>query len=189
MPTWLIDPPFIVYLVLGTVAIIFGALWLREPSRGNLVRFAVGAGLLVLVGLIDLLVESPREAAVRKIKAMAAASQSKKSSEFGQYVSDSFRYHNLDKGGLISRVVSAEGQPDFQGVIVSDFDRQYVKMLDENRVQVGFVVKPIGYPILGYFVLADFRKDPDGEWRLATFELYDKSAKDLQTPVNAPGLD
>src|SRR5262245_49521741 len=121
MPTALSDPSPTLYIVLGVVAVILAALWVRKPSRGNLIQFAIGAVVLLLVFLIDTMVESPREQSVRKMQEMAAATQNRRMDEAFRHLSDSFNYNGITKSALREKARWAEGQSSFQGVSVTGF--------------------------------------------------------------------
>ena len=112
MPTILSDPPPILYILLGTAAIILAAVWARFRTTKLLTAFAGVAGLLLLLFLIDRFVESPREQAVRKMKELAAATQSRRMDEAFRHISESFNYHGMSKSALRDRGRSCEVPPD-----------------------------------------------------------------------------
>jgi hypothetical protein len=172
MPTALSDPSPTLYLVLGVVTVIFGAIALRRQRRSDVINFLIPAALLVALFVIDRLFESPREAAVRKIQEMGTASRDRKYDDLFRHVSDSFKYRSLDKKGLRDRARQAEAM-GFGGIAEYDLARSGFKSIDDNTVEQGFRVKHTGQPELHFYVVATFKKDPDGEWRITTFKLYD----------------
>jgi hypothetical protein len=185
MPTALSDPTTTFYVILGAITVIFGAIALRRQKRSDLINFAIPAVALVALFVIDRMVESPREQAVRKIQEMGTASRDKKFDELFKHVSDSFKHKSLDKKGLRELANSAEGR-GFGGIAEYDLARSGFKEIDANTIEQGFRVKHNGTPELHFYVYATFKKEADGEWRLTTFELADpvnvKDKKDLPVP-------
>jgi hypothetical protein len=172
MPDFLADPSFTLYVVLGAMVVVLGAIALRRQKRADLITFGIGAVVLLAVFLIDRAVESPRETAVRKIQEMGAASRAKKHDDLFKHVSEAFKYRTLDKKGLQDRARTAEAI-GFGGIAEYDLARSGFKQIDDTTVEQGFRVKHTGYPELHFYVVGTFKKDPDGEWRLVTFKLFD----------------
>ena len=188
MPFWLSDPSISVYLICGVLLIIFGALWLREPSRKGLIRLVIAVIPLVVVLLCDMLFESPREEAVRRMKAMADATVSRNHTELASHVSESFQFKGLDKRAIIAKAKQAETMSEWQGANVWDFDRSEAKYVDAKTVQIGFLVAGIGYSTPPFWCIATFKKDADGQFRLATFTFYNAMQKDKSSEMTIPGL-
>src|SRR5262249_25495090 len=61
MPTVLSDPSPTLYVILGALVIIFGAIAARRQKRSDVINFAIPAVLLLALFLIDRAFESPRE--------------------------------------------------------------------------------------------------------------------------------
>jgi hypothetical protein len=172
MPTFLSDPSPALYVVLGVAVLVTGVLLAKRQKRSDLINFAIPAAALLAVVVIDYLVESPREAAVRKVQEMGKASRDKKYDDVLKHVSESFKYRSLDKKGLRDRALQAEAM-GFGGVSEYDLARSGFKEVDANTIEQGFRVKHNGTPELHFYVIATFKKDQDGEWRLTTFKLLD----------------
>jgi hypothetical protein len=172
MPDFLADPTTTMYVVLGAMVVVLGAMALRRQKRSDVITFVIGAVLLLALFLIDRAVESPRESAVRKIQEMGAASRAKKHDDLFKHVSESFKYRTLDKKGLQERARQAESI-GFGGIAEYDLARSGCRRIDDTTVEQGFRVKHTGYPELHFYVVGTFKKDADGEWRLTTFKLFD----------------
>jgi hypothetical protein len=185
MPTALSDPSTALYAVLGVAVLVLGAVALRRQRRSDVINFAIPAAALLALFLIDRAVESPRETAVRKIQEMGTASRDKKVDDLFKHVSDQFKYKSLDKKGLRDRAHQAEGM-GFGGVSEYDLARSGFKEVDANTIEQGFRVKHNGVPEVHLYVIGTFRKDPDGEWRLTTFKLFDPV--NLNDEKDVPGL-
>jgi len=186
MPRSLIDPPVTVFLFIGTLVIILGALWYREPTRRALVRFAVVAALVGGYWLFAAVFESPREEAVRRMQAMADASVARNLDELFKHVSKKFQYKGgLDAAGLRA---SAERAPaEWGGAAVSGFDRDEVVYVDDKTVKIGFFATAKGLGVV-FWCVATFQKESDGAYRLVTFLLYNPIQKDTVAPEVVPGL-
>ena len=66
MPTFFSDPPSVLYLVMAAGAFVAGGVWFNRRTRPALVVFGAVLGLIALVFLLDRVLESPREEAVRR---------------------------------------------------------------------------------------------------------------------------
>jgi hypothetical protein len=172
MPDLLADPTTTMYVVFGAMVVVLGALALRRQKKSDVITFVVGAVLLLALFLVDRAFESPRESAVRVIQEMGTASRAKKHEDLFKHVSSSFKYRSLDKAGLQERAKLAEAM-GFAGIAEYDLARSGFKKIDDSTVEQGFRVKHTGYPELHFYVVGTFKKDPDGEWRLTTFKLFD----------------
>lgn len=171
MPTALSDPSPALYLILGVITVIFGAIAVRRQRRSDLINFLIPAALLLALFLIDKAFESPREAVVRKLKEMESASQARKYDELFKHVSDSFKYKSLDKKGLRDKATVAEGYFP-EGVRIWNITRDNHKEMPDGTLEQEFDVQPVGSPQYRHQCVGVFKKDPDGEWRLVTFRLY-----------------
>ena len=187
MPDWLADPSMAFYLVLAAFVLILRFLWFRKPERRALVRLGVAAGVLALVGVIDLVFESPREEAVRKTREMARASSESRLDDLFAHVSDAFDYGGVGKAALRSYAESAIRDGRWSGASVWDFDRSYYTQVDDDTIQIGFLVQPHGYNVI-YYCIATFGKNPQGEYTLTTFELYNPLQRTNAPPIRVPGL-
>ncbi len=172
MPTFLSDPSIALYIVLAVAVLVTGVLLARRQKRSDLINFAIPAAALLAVFVIDQMFESPRETAVRKIQEMGRASRDKKYDDVLKHVSDSFKYRSLTKKDLRERAHQAEAM-GFGGVSEYDLARSRFKEIDADTIEQGFRVKHNGSPELHFYVVGTFKKDPDGEWRLTTFRLFD----------------
>lgn len=184
MPTFLSDPSTALYAILGVAVLVTGVLAARRQRRTDLINFAIPAAVLVAVFLIDRFVESPRETVERKVKEMGAASRDRKYDDLFKHVSDQFKYKSLDKKALRDRARQAEGV-GFGGVSEYDLARSGFKEVDATTIEQGFRVKHNGTPELHFYVIGTFKKDPDGEWRLVTFKLFD--AVNVNDEKDIPG--
>ena len=180
MPTFLSDPPRVLFLLLLAAVVISGALAFRRQDRKSLIAFAISAILLVALWLISTLTESPREEAERRIQAMAKAAHEKNGDAFVAHAADTVEYN----GGSGARKLTRE-QVRTMGlwnllkrydveVSVWDFDREQVKEISPTEIEIGFAGqgKVQGTPIPYYF-RAVFAKQANGEYRLTKLSSYD----------------
>jgi hypothetical protein len=184
MPTALSDPSPTLYIVLAAIVVLLGSIAARRQKRSDVINFAIPALALLALFLIDRFFESPREQAVRKIQEMGKASRDKKYDDLFKHVSDSFKYKTMDKKGLMEKAKQYQGM--FGGISEYALDRSQFKQIDDTTSEQAFRVKHNGEPELHFQVLATFKKDPDGEWRLTTFRLFDpinsNDEKDIPVP-------
>jgi hypothetical protein len=189
---WLFEGRWTVYvlLVIGVAACAW--LWWRAQERRYV--FAM-AGLTLLAGvyaLLNVLVETDSEQIVRKLHAMAEAVKLKDSSRIFEHISQDFHYSHLNKEGFRARGDWFMRQEQITEVEVWDVksprffaadqpppklpltSQEQEQVRGRRLAQVAFSAKPKG--TLGgdvhFGVVATFILDPDGEWRLLTFELF-----------------
>ena len=111
MPTFVSDPTTTTYLLFAVLVAVAGVAWVRLRSRKATIALAVAVGLLGLLFLIDKLVESPREEAVRRVNAMCDAATAVQPDRFIEHLSTSFTLQGADREkvrrsgvwGLVSR--------------------------------------------------------------------------------------
>jgi hypothetical protein len=198
VPTTLSDPPPVLYLVLIAFAVVTSAILARRQDKRSLISFAVALGLLLVVGLIDLLVESPREGAVTGIKAIVRGANDRDPEAFVAAVANSFEYKGAGPPTTVTR--ERLKSADFWGFLkanpritvnAKDFAREDVTEIDPNTVEIGFVGQgrddSTGSVFPMYF-RATFTRQPDGKMRmtkLASFD-YAKRTGERATIPNFP---
>jgi hypothetical protein len=171
MPTALSDPTTSLYVILGAIAVILGLVAARRQKRSDVINFLIPAVALLALFVIDRATESPREQAVRKLQEMEAASQAKNYDEVFKHVSEAFQYKSLDKKALRDRAnLALTHFPE--GVRIWNATRNNFKEVNESTVEQEFDVQPVNAPQFRHLCVGVFKKDPDGEWRLASFRLY-----------------
>ncbi|HEX4591680.1 MAG TPA: hypothetical protein VH120_17215 [Gemmataceae bacterium] len=188
MPSWLIEGDIIVYLLLAFGFLVSLAGWWRTRKR----PFAVAAGVFVILilayWLLDRLVESDGEQMVRKVREVADAVSRNDLDAAFRNVSDHFDRHGHNKQSF----------RDFCRQVLKAGNVTSVKVWDEDATEVS---RPTGlgsvqfrFKVTGnwgesppnYIARVFFILDPDGQWRVRTFEIYD-SLNQGQTPVPIPG--
>jgi ketosteroid isomerase-like protein len=195
---WLFEGRMAVYVSLAAVAIVLLAAW-RLNRRG---RWLIGVGAVaVLAGLyflLDRLVETDREQVVRKVQEMAAGVRTRNADAIFTHISERFNRGGVDRaqfraavdGILRSRVVDEVEVWDFQ--FPDDFRRE-VRVPGQTApgeaILVSFTAKAKGGVAVGEFGRCDatFVRDPDGQWRLFSFQVFNP-AVDANQPVQLPGL-
>jgi hypothetical protein len=190
MPTFLIDPPQGLYFVLAAALLITGLVWLSRRNRKVRAVFVVVLLLTAIVGLSDLLLESPREAAVRGVKELSAAINARNWDAFDARVSKDFNYKGvLKKPDLRNKMSGVIGMFDAR-TAVWEFNRDKVNQIDENQVEVVFDAK--GDPKAGAAYYAHFKalfaREADGEWRLKSFAVYPYASKTNGQEETIPGV-
>src|SRR5262245_20737769 len=88
MPEFLADPPQALYLVLGGLLVITGAIAAQKQDRRAAIPFGIAALLMMLLFLIDRFSESSRDEAVRRTHMMAMAADAKNPVAFVEHVTD-----------------------------------------------------------------------------------------------------
>jgi len=189
IPTILADPLPNFYLFLAAIILAAGFKWLSRRSRPTLYVFLLALLLLAAQGLIDVLVDSPREAAVRGIRELSQAANERNWGVFDARISTDFEYRGLNKADFRLKLANVLQQYDAR-TAVWNFDRDKVKQIGDNQIEIVFDAK--GDPKTGaaYYTHLKvlFICEPDGQWRLKTFKVYPYVSKTNGPEETIPGL-
>lgn len=178
MPTWLVDEPSTVYLILGFVAL--GLLFAYWKTRER--RWAIGLGVVValagLVWLLGFLIVTDRKQILHSLDEMKAGVKTRDLDRVFAHISDQFNASGLTKRGL--RAVAERALRDQLVDEVRIWEINPGEISRPNRIaKITFDVKVTGPNIPSeqfYHCEAVFVLDPDAQWRLQTFI--------LRNPVN-----
>jgi hypothetical protein len=173
MPTWLVENPTPVYLILGIAALVLLVRWWTTRQKKFVIGLGVVAVLAALVWLLDYLVVTDSEQIVRNVEAMAQAVNDHDMDRAFSYLSKDFDYRGHDKASFRQKADSLQQNYDVRSVTVWDFDTEDVSR-EKKSGKAKFSVKVKGnwgaeeayYRCRAEFVLED------GQWRLKTFELH-----------------
>lgn len=176
------DPPQILYILLGGALVVTGAIAAQKQDRRAAIPFGIAALLLLLLFLIDRLVESPREEAVRRVHMMQLAADVKNPDALAEHVADKVMIAAGDgEGKTVTReelkASSFWSMLKAQNVHVAvwGFSRDDVKEINDNTIEIGFMGKgeiPGGQQIPVY-LRATFTKQSDGSRKLTVLRTYD----------------
>jgi hypothetical protein len=172
MLEWLVDHAVYVYVALGLVALgLLIGLWVtrkRPYALGLVVVLAVEA----FFALLTLFVPTDRSRIIGAIQDMEAGVKAHNADRIFANISDQFRLGGLDKRHFRQWVDEHVGQVDT--ITPSNFDKIQIDRPGKVAT-LEFNVKPKG-PLTGdtafYLIRATFVLDPDGRWRLRTFEAF-----------------
>ena len=171
----LIEGPMWVYFVFGALAIIFLFAFFITKRVLHLGALPVLAVLALGFFLLDYFVESNREKAVRLSKEMIKAVEDKDVDLFGSYISDSFRTENETKQTILSRARPIV--PYIRSLHSRSF--QVTTETLGQVINVSFVVDATGtaeginLDNRPFNLRLSFQRDPDGEWRVRRFEVFE----------------
>jgi hypothetical protein len=185
---WLLDNATTVYSLLIVAALVCVVAWWRTRRHAYLVALGVVGGLAGLYALLFLLIETPRQQIERKVNEMAAAVAARDADAILRNVSDDFRHGGMDKAGLRGLVEKVLRQRAIDGLQVWDFD--WPESAAPRTRPVHFRAKPLGGMASGeafYLVKATFVRDPDGQWRLKGFDVFNPFVNTTQ-PFEIPSL-
>ncbi len=189
MPHWLVQDPSLVYFLLVVAAIGLGfACW--TTRRGKYAIALVGVvALIMLVWLLDRNVITEHEKMVADLRVMAGAVERRDLDAIFERISTQFRMGRMDRQGFRDWCRQRMTRENITDVRVWDFLPAEV---DEaaGTAQIQFMVKGDGNWVRGHEFFrcrAFFVRDPDGEWRMRGFELFEP-AKDpkLAEPIPLP---
>jgi hypothetical protein len=187
VPDWLFEGRITVYLILATAALVLLYFGWQQRDRHLLVAGGIAAALISVYFLLDLWVETRGEQVRRKLAEISAAVKTRDTNRVLKHISDSFRGYGMNRA-------------EFRGYVEEAFKGQWVDEItiwdvdfpsagrSETEMPVNFQVKArsgmFGKEPFGH-VRAIFVRDPDGEWRMQSFEVYPPAA-DSRSPLSLP---
>jgi signal transduction histidine kinase len=189
MLSWLVDNPTYVYVTLGIVALGFLiGLWTTRKRR-YAIGLGIVAGLALLFFLFTLLMPTDLKRIRHAIDGMGAGVREKNTDRIFDHISDRFRLGSLDKEAFRSAVDPILKRGDVTEINVWDFRDADISREKRTGTLV-FQVKPQPEDRFNkqfYRCKATFVLDPDDQWRLKGFELFNPFV-DTDTPLNVPEL-
>jgi ketosteroid isomerase-like protein len=169
---WLFEGNWVAFTILTGAALVLTWAWWRTRRKNYLIGLAAIVILIGLYELCHLLVETPREQIKRKLDDMAAAVQAYDTQRIFQHISDQFQFQGYNKAEFRQQVQRVFNQRWLESLKV--WDQEWEPGNNSNTYQGHFRAKPRG-PFNAeefYLVRATFIKDPDGQWRLQEFRVY-----------------
>lgn len=195
MPTFISDPPPVVYLLLFAALIATAAVAAQRQTRKAFVPFLVIASLLALVYVLDRFIDSPREGSVKSAQAMALAADQNRPDDFVKHTADTITYKG--EGQAITATREQLKNSPFWGMLrqfnahvaVWNFSRDDVKPVADDTVEIGFMAKGETRGELKgvqLYVRGTFKKQPDGSMKMTEFRTFD--AIDNRKPFTIPNF-
>jgi hypothetical protein len=178
MPTWLVEDPTFVYFLLALAGLGLAYGWWVTRRGKYLLGVGGVIGLIVLIMLLDRWVVTDQEQIVEKIQLMADGVAARDMGRTFAHVSDRFRLGGrtgaMDKQAFRRWAEDAIRHHRVTSLRVWGFTHGLADR-DKRAATIEFLVKGHGDWGRGgefYRCKASFRLDPDGEWRLSGFELF-----------------
>lgn len=190
MPTVVSDPSPTFYVVLAMIGVVAVWYWFRSSQTRRVTLTVLGILLAIAsVVLIDILVESPREEAVRKLTSIAASANARDWDRVFAEFAERFRYHGSDRASFRNLVVPNAERYDAQ-IHFKGFDRESVTMLEEGHWRLGFIaqVSAPSFENIPYYVEAEFLREADGQYRMLGFRVYNIARRVQGGEETVPGL-
>jgi hypothetical protein len=173
---WLFEGDQRAYLLLGLAAAALLGLWWRDRRKGWLIGVGAVAALLGLYFLLDRLVETRREQISRKVVEMAAAVEKNDPDKLLSHVSPQFKWGGMNKDEF-TKVVK-----DLLALAKGKTLQAWEVRFPDDKGKVTFNVTgrdSRGNTAPGR-VEAVFVRDPDGQWRMQTLEVFYHTSR---TPI------
>jgi hypothetical protein len=189
MPTFLSDPPQTIYLLLLAAVILAGLVWLNRRERRALYVFLGVLGVTALVVLVDRLLESPREEAVRRVHAMMEAADRRDPDAFAGQLADKVTYVGEQSPEEFTREQLRSHH--FWSLLrqfnvhVAAWNFALLERPDENTVVIGFMAKGElpDRKQLHYHFRATFTRQGDGQMKLSRLESFDPMSHNKRVGV------
>jgi hypothetical protein len=175
VPSWIVDDPTLVGVLLGLLAFGLAVGWWRSRRVGYAIAGVVVLAILGIVWFLHVYVDTDAKQIDRTIAAIGAGVQAHNVDQIFGHIAADFQVAGMDRQGFrnfVSRFLSAHV---IQGVQFWDYDP--VQLSRQNRrATVTFKVRAWGLEeergVAFYNCRAIFVLEPDGKWRLQTFLLF-----------------
>lgn len=195
MPSWLVDDPIDVLMVLGVLALILGIIWWFNRGadfgkkklpwlKGLIARrltlnqscalglTSIGV-LAVLILALYFLVDTPNKRIRRAIREMSDGVRENNVDKIFSHISDRFRLLGMGKETFRREVESRRQRGDVTEVAAWGFEEPEFTP-DKKEAKIEFMIKPKGTLTQAWYrCVATFVREPDGQWRLKTFSVFE----------------
>jgi len=195
MPSWLVDDAPTIYMVLGLLALVLGVVWWMNRGedfgkkklgwiRGLIARrltlnqcCAMGltlTGVLALaVFILGFFVDTDQKRIERAIKEMSDGVKEKNVDKIFSHISNQFNLSGRTKEAFRPMVEHHIRNGDITEVEAWGFEQAKLSE-DKKEASIEFLIKPKGNMTKAWYrCLATFIRDPDGQWRLKTFSVFE----------------
>jgi len=176
MPSWLVDDPGVVYVLLGVVALALVAGWWFTRHRGYLIGLAVVVLLLVVVWLLGRFIETDAKQIKGKLKAMAAGVEARNPDQIFMHISKDFQLQDrYSKDTFRQKADQLIRSGEVQKVEISDDIEVHDLDRTKRTATVYFQARVDGAQFQDFKKFrceATFVLDPDGQWRLKNFKVF-----------------
>ena len=188
MLDFLIDEPGPIYVFLVLAIVVAVALWWRTDRKWFLLGGIVSLLLIVALWLLGRWIETDNLQIERRIREMRTGVQQRNVDQILANISDKFHFGNYNKAQFRTRAAEALRRLDINDIEVWDF-REHQTAREKREASVTFSVKPHTGFSRGEFYkcTADFVLDPDGQWRMSGFRVFNPFV-DTKTPLDIPEL-
>jgi len=197
MPSWLVDDPTDVFLVLGLLAVVLGIIWWFNRGedfgkkklswiKGLIARrltlnqiCAMGLTLIgfsaVVILALYFFVDTPTKRIRRAIREMSDGVKEDNIDKIFAHISDQFLLAGMgmNKATFRREVESRRNRGDVTEVRAWGFEEPQFSE-DKKEAKIEFLIKPKGNLTQAWYrCIATFVRDPDGQWRLKTFSVFE----------------
>jgi hypothetical protein len=178
MPSWLVDDPSLLYMLLFTVVLALAILWWRTRKWPYLAGAGGAVVLLAGVWLLGHFVETDNKQIERKIREMAASVGDRNLDRAFAHISKDFHFGNsgkqFDRQQFRGRAQDFISTHRVTEAVVWDFEPGEISRAKRSG-QMAFKVKVRSDVTRGgehYRCVADFVFESDRQWRLKSFQLF-----------------
>jgi hypothetical protein len=177
-----------VYLLLAFGLLVNLGLWWRTRKRSFLIAAGVFALLIGGYYLLDRSVDTDDKKLVRAVNDIAADLTAGKVDAAMKLVSDAFDGYGSNKKGLEDYCKLHISRGEVSSFKVWDVTVEQVSRAERTAtVRFNFKVQGSwGESLPTWFLRVNFVLDPDDQWRVKSFAIYD-SFNNSNTPVAIPG--
>ncbi len=186
MLNWLVDNPTVTYALVAFALLLVAVAW-----RTRRWKYAGFAGIpLVLIGLFWLLgtyYPSDERVIQTNIESMAAAVKARDIDGVMKYVASDFRFQSSDRNAFRQHAQQAMTARNVEEVLVWDFESEGLSR-ERRSAKMKFSAKAKGNwgSDAYYAVVSEFVLEPDGEWRMRGFTIF--NPLDKKQPIQVPGF-
>ncbi len=177
------------YLLLAVAGLGLGVVWWNTKSRKFGLAAAAMLALLACLWVADLFIDTNDKQIERKLQNMATAVKVHDVDGILAHISDDFHVQATDKSALRGKLQDIIRNRNVTEIMIWNYKVEDVSP-EKRAANVSFDVKVHGNWNEGlghYRCEAQFRLDPDNQWRLAEFKIFNPLVESSQ-PITIPGF-
>ena len=189
MLNWFGDHANIAIAVLCTAGLALGVLWWNTGKRKYGIASVGALALAILVFLSGFWIQTDNSLIEHALNEMSAGTKAHNVDRIFAHISDRFQLGTLDKQAFRGRVEDVIRNHGVDEVVIWDFVPTEISR-EKRAATVEFDVKVRGDWSSGaefYHCKARFVLDPDNQWRLAGFQLFNPHVNTSE-PIAIPGF-
>ena len=191
MPSWLVGDPTVLYMLLLALVLVSAMRWWQTRNAKPAGALAIGLGLMAVIWSLNHFIETDVHQIERKVLEMARGVEDRNLERIFLHVSESFFAERMNKAEFRRYAERALQGHNVSSIVIWDFEVRDLSRETRKAIAL-FKIKAHGIEasqgVAFYNCLAQFVLDPDGQWRMQSFQVFSPLEDPLRgQPLALPG--